>query len=140
MKDKPKLRLRISQLLIFVVLAINTYCAVDFIVRPELYMGAYELSGEVGRVVMIGYGILFLMWQVPYFFALAQPIVHHTSLIQAVLMQMVGLIGESFLLQSIPMEHALLRGSILRFIIFDAGGLVLLILAFLIIRKTYGKQ
>ena len=140
MKAKPKLRLRISQFLIFVVLAINTYCAVDFIVRPELYMGAYELSGEVGRVVMIGYGILFLMWQVPYFFALAQPIVHRTSLIQAILMQMVGLIGESFLLQSIPMEHVLLRGSILRFIIFDGGGLFFLILAFLIIRKTYPKQ
>ena len=136
MKDKPKLRLRISQFLIFVVLAINTYCAVDFIVRPELYMGAYELSGEVGRVVVIGYGILFLMWQVPYFFALAQPVVHRMSLIQAILMQMIGLIGESFLLQSIPLEHEILRGSIMRFIIFDAGGLLLLILAFLVIRKT----
>ena len=135
MTDKAKLRLRIAQFLIFVVLAINTYCAVDFIVRPNLYMGAYELSGEVGRVVMIGYGILFLMRHVPYFFALAQPIVHRTSLIQALLMQTIGLIGESFLLQSIPLEHALLRGSILRFIIFDGGGLVLLILAFLVIRK-----
>lgn len=135
MKDKSKLRLRIAQFLIFVVLAINTYCAVDFVVRPNLYMGAYELSGEVGRVVMIGYGILFLMWQVPYFFALAQPIAHRTSLIQAILMQTIGLIGESFLLRSIPLEHVLLRGSILRFIIFDGGGLVLLILAAVLIRK-----
>lgn len=135
MKDKPKLRLRIAQFLIFVVLLINIFCAVDFIVRPDLYKGGYELSGEVGRVVVIGYGILFLMWQVPYFFALAQPVVHRTSLIQAILMQMIGLIGESFLLQSIPLEHEILRGSIMRFIIFDAGGLLLLILAFLVIRK-----
>ncbi|MBP7213071.1 MAG: hypothetical protein KBA03_02450 [Anaerolineaceae bacterium] len=135
MKDKSKLRLRIAQFLIFVVLVINIFCAVDFIVRPDLYKGGYELSGEVGRVVVIGYGILFLMWQVPYFFALAQPVIHRTSLIQAILMQTIGLIGESFLLRSIPIEHEILRGSILRFIIFDAGGLVLLLLAVLVVRK-----
>lgn len=137
MKDKPKLRLRIAQCLIFVVLVINIFCAVDFIVRPDLYKGGYELSGEVGRVVVIGYGILFLMWQVPYFFALTQPIVHHTSLIQAILMQTIGLIGESFLLRSISLEHEILRGSILRFIIFDSAGLVLLILAALVVCKNY---
>ena len=96
-------------------------------------MGSYELSGEVGRVVMIGYGILFLMWQVPYFFALANPVKHKISLNQANLMQAIGLIGETLLLRTIPAEFAILRSSVTRFIIFDAVGLVFLIIAAILI-------
>lgn len=105
-------------------------------IRPKLYLGAYELSGEVGRVVIIGYGLLFLMWQVPYIFALAQPVKHKTSLISAAIMQAIGLVGESFLYRSIPPEHAVLRGSVMRFIVFDGGGLVLLLLALLIVSRV----
>ncbi len=66
--EKPKpAREWIARLLIAIVLGMNLACAIDFIARPKLYLSAYELSGEVGRIVIIGYGILFLMWQVPYF-------------------------------------------------------------------------
>jgi len=44
-------------------------------------------------------------------------------------MQAIGLVGESLLLRSIPLTHTALRASISRFIIFDAGGLLLLLTA-----------
>ncbi len=101
--------------------------------RSPPIVSGYELSGEVGRVVIIGYGILFLMWQVPYFFALYQPRRFRVSLIQANMMQAIGFIGETLLFRTIPLEHRVLRGSILRFIYFDGGGLVLLIIALLLV-------
>lgn len=104
-------------------------CAIDFMARPKLYMDGYELSGEVGRTVVVGYGILFLMWQVPYFFAVFDPVKQKISLISAVLMQTIGLVGESLLYRTIPLEHKVLRGSVMRFIIFDGAGLVLLLAA-----------
>ena len=47
----------------------------------------------------------------------------------AIAMQSIGLIGETLILRALPLEHAILRDSILRFIIFDGGGLVALIAA-----------
>lgn len=140
MKATTQLRDWIARILIGLVLGMNLACAVDFVARPELYLSAYELSGEVGRVVIIGYGILFLMWQVPYFFALANPRLHKVSLFQAILMQAIGLIGESLLYRTIPLEHVLLRGSILRFIWFDGGGLVVLVIAYIIVSRAYTKK
>jgi len=130
---KTTKRIWTARIFIAIVLLINLFCAVEFILKPSEYMGSYGLSGEVGRVVMIGYGILFLMWQVPYFFALANPVKHKISLFQANLMQAVGLIGETLLLRTIPAEFAILRGSVTRFIIFDAVGLAFLIVAAILI-------
>jgi hypothetical protein len=137
MRDKTGMQEWTARGLIAIVLGMNLACAIDFIARPNLYLGAYELSGEVGRVVIIGFGILFLMWQVPYFFALFHPYRYRIALIQAILMQTIGFIGESLLLRTIPTQHAVLRESILRFVYFDGGGLLLLILAFLIGSRTH---
>jgi len=140
MRDKTGTFRWIARGLIGIVLGMNLACAIDFIARPNLYLGAYELSGEVGRVVIVGFGILFLMWQVPYFFALFHPQRHKVALIQAILMQAIGFIGESLLLRTIPLENAVLRGSILRFIYFDGGGLILLIFAHLIGSKDHSTK
>ena len=132
----------IARILIAAVLAMNLVCALEFILRPRLYQGAYELSGEVGAAVISGFGILFLMWQVPYFFAVADPTRHKISLISALLMQAIGFVGESLLYRTISPDHALLRSSVLRFIIFDGGGLLGLIIALLLVRaakKNSGK-
>lgn len=129
MNHKSNIKIWLARLLIGIVLGMNLLCAVDFIARPSLYMGSYELTGEVGKAVIVAFGILFLMWQVPYFFALYHPKKYKTSLLQAILMQAIGLIGESLLLGTISSEHAILRGSITRFIIFDGGGLLFLVLA-----------
>jgi hypothetical protein len=52
----------------------------------------------------------------------------------ALIMQFIGLVGESLILFTLPKEHTLLRTSILRFIIFDGSGLVLLAAAFWLVR------
>lgn len=140
MKARNQLREWIARILIGLVLGMNLACAIEFMSRPELYLSAYELSGEVGRAVIIGYGILFLMWQVPYFFAFYSPKLHKVSLIQAILMQGIGLIGESLLFRTILMENPVLRVSILRFIWFDGGGLVFLILALMIGSRNHATK
>ena len=129
MKTKDFARLLLPRLLIFLVLAMNLQCAFAYILNPMPYVAPFELSGEAGRAAIIGIGILFVMWQVPYVFALAHPLRNRRSLLEAVLMQAIGLVGETLLLRSIPMVHTTLRASILRFIIFDAAGLLLLLAA-----------
>lgn len=49
-------------------------------------------------------------------------------------MQTIGVVAESILLSTIPLDYALLRGNILRFIIFDAAGVVILLGALIIIK------
>jgi len=129
MKDRSKIKEWIARFFIATVLVWNLMCALEFILRPALYVGSYELACEVGRAVIIGFGILFLMWQVPYFFALINPVKFKTSLFQAILMQAIGAIGESWLLGTLSPERAVLRRSMTRFVIFDGAGLVLLLLA-----------
>lgn len=129
MKNKAFTRLLFPRVLIFLVLAMNLQCALTYIFNPLPYVAPFELSGEPGRAAVIGIGILFVMWQVPYTFALAHPLRNRRSLLEAVLMQAIGLVGENLLLRSIPSEHLMLRASILRFIIFDAAGLLLLLAA-----------
>ena len=129
MKTKDFARLLFPRVLIFLVLAMNLQCALTYIFNPLPYVAPFELSGEPGRAAVIGIGILFVMWQVPYVFALIHPLRNRRSLVEAVLMQTIGLIGETLLLRTIPTAHVMLRASILRFVIFDAGGLLLLLVA-----------
>ena len=88
---------------------------------------SFQVEGIPGQTAVIGFGILFLMWQVPYVFALLHPVKHKTSLWQALIMQTIGVIAESILLTTIPPDYLLLRSSILRFIIFDGAGVLILI-------------
>jgi hypothetical protein len=75
------------------------------------------------------------MWNVPYLVALWHPRKYRLALGIAIVMQLVGLVGESFILLTLPDGHALLSTAITRFIIFDGGGLVLLIAAFWILNR-----
>jgi hypothetical protein len=129
MKNKEFTRLLLPRLLIFLVLVMNLQCAFAYIFNPLPYVAPFELTGEPGRAAVIGIGILFVMWQVPYVFALVHPLRNRRSLVEAVVMQAIGLVGETLLLRSIPIAYSALRGSILRFIIFDAAGLLLLLIA-----------
>ncbi len=129
MKNKEFTRLLFPRVLIFLVLAMNLQCALAYILNPMPYVAPFELSGEPGRAAVIGIGILFVMWQVPYVFALVHPLRNHRSLVEAVVMQAIGLVGETLLLITIPLTNSVLRASIFRFIIFDAAGLLLLLAA-----------
>jgi hypothetical protein len=122
-------RIWIARLLIGLVLIINIQSALVFFANPERFTPAYELSGIPGEAAIRGFAVLFLMWNVPYAVAVINPVKYRVSLYEAIAMQSIGLIGESFILWTIPHEHIFLRNSILRFIIFDGVGLVALIVA-----------
>ena len=123
-----------ARLLIAVVLFWNLQAAFLFMLSPNVFVSAFQLEGVPGRSAVIGYGILFLMWQVPYVFALLHPVKFRFSLWQALIMQVIGTVGESILLSTIPFDYQLLRGSILRFILFDAAGVVILLGGILLVR------
>ncbi len=129
-----------ARALVGVVLFLNLQAGILFVTAPQNFVGAFELAGVPGRAAVQGVGILFLMWQVPYVFAAVNPVRYRVSLVSACLMQLIGLVGETLLLASIPADYGLLRGSIIRFIWFDAGGLVLLLVALGIVRKMEVKN
>lgn len=91
------------------------------------------MTGVAGEAMLQGMGLLFLMWNIPYIFAAVQPLRHFISLIEAVIMQFIGVAGETLLLVGLNGEHPSLEASVQRFILFDGGGLVLLIAAFLLV-------
>lgn len=122
-------RLWIARGLIGMVVFINLQSAAAFLLFPERYIQSYELTGIPGQAALRGFAILFCMWNVPYLFALSHPIRRRISLLESNLMQALGLAGESWLLTRIDPTFPLLRASIVRFIVFDAAGLILLLLA-----------
>jgi len=125
----------IARLLIGLVTFFNLQCALYFLLRPADYAPGFELTGVPGSSIVQGMGLLFIMWNIPYLFALVNPLKYTISLVEAVIMQAVGIFGETILLLVLKGEHPLVKASVLRFIYFDGGGLVLLALAlFLILR------
>jgi hypothetical protein len=128
-------KINVSRIMIGLVLWINLQCAVSFILTPKRFLSAYELVGIPGETAIMGFGILFLMWNVPYVFATIHPIKNWLSLIEATVMQAIGVFGEAIILFNIPLQHRELYLSVLRFLLFDTAGFVILVSAALILRK-----
>ena len=133
-------RLWIARLLIGLVTAWNLQAAITFILWPDQYAPGFELTGVPGAAAIRGTGILFVMWNVPYLVALWHPHKYRLVLGLALVMQFIGLLGESSILFTLPNGHALLSVSILRFIAFDSSGLLLLGSAFWLVRDTQPKS
>jgi hypothetical protein len=129
------MRLNLARGLIGIVILFNLQAAVVFLLWPQIYAPSFELEGAVGDAILRGFGVLFLMWNVPYAVALWHPICYRTSLYEALAMQTIGLVGETLIYFALPAVHYLARSSILRFMAFDAVGLLLLILAAWLTRK-----
>ena len=119
----------IARLLIGFVFFFNIQCAIVFIIRPDLYTSGFELQGGTGEAMVRGLGVLFLMWNVPYAVALRNPVRFRISLVEAIAMQTIGLVGETLIFWLLPGEHPAVQSTILRFISFDGGGLIALGLA-----------
>ena len=133
-------RIWTSRALIAVVLFLNVQAAVLFLIHPESFAPGFELSGVAGTSFIQGIGLLFLMWNVPYFVALLHPIRHRTSLVEALIMQTIGVIGETTLRCLLPAGHDLIISSVSRFILFDAADLFLLVLAWWITQKVFKSK
>jgi len=129
-----------ARLLITFVLFWNLQAAVQFMFNPGVFAPSFQLEGVPGRAAVAGFGILFLMWQVPYGFALLHPVRFRVSLWTALIMQTIGVVAESILLSTIPGEYPLLRGSIIRFIFFDGAGVLILIPALILVRGQIFTQ
>jgi hypothetical protein len=130
------MRLNLARGLVGLVILWNLQAALVFLLWPDRYTAAFELQGAVGAATLRGMGVLFLMWNIPYLVALWNPVRYRISLYEALAMQTIGLAGEGIIYLTVPVIHAVLRASILRFIAFDALGLLLLLLAAWITREN----
>lgn len=129
-----------ASILIALVFFSNVQAGIAFLFQPHKYAWAYELNGMPGEIAIAGTGLLFLMWNVPYLFALLNPVRFKISLVQALLMQLIGLVGETLLLTQIRVDaHTVLHNSIMRFIVFDAAGLLCLLAALFLVSSPSGK-
>ena len=133
---KLNLRLWASRLLIAVVVAWNLECALTFLLTPAAYAPGFELTGIPGQAAVRGFAVLFVMWNIPYLVALWNPQHNRLSLWEALAMQVIGVIGESLIFVSIPLEHFVLHASLLRFIAFDGAGVLCLIGALLLLTPS----
>jgi hypothetical protein len=122
--------------LIGIVVFFNLDAAFSFMIKPALYSPGFELNGVPGQAIVQGMGILFLMWNVPYLVAMVNPQKHFISLVESVIMQAIGVSGESIILLMLQEVHPLIKATTLRFIVFDGGGLVFLLIALWITWKN----
>jgi len=112
-----------------IVLGWNLQGALAYCIWPEQFTPSFELSGKTGEAAVRGIGVLFLMWNVPYFVAAWDPLRNKIALLEALAMQTIGLGGESWIYLTLDPAHSIARATITRFIGFDAAGLILLVIA-----------
>lgn len=134
MPTQPSLTYRIAQSVITLVFLVNVSCAILFIFQPSTYLSAYELQGIGGLAAIQGIGITFLMWNATYPALIIQPKCSWLFGI-VIAQQIIGLVGETIIFVTTASPTVMLSQSILRFIAFDAIGLVLLVIAWLLVRQ-----
>lgn len=125
-----------ARILVGAVFVANLTAAVPFVLHPARYAAGFEMSGVPGAVFVRSLGILFLMWNAAYPPVIAAPHRQHTLLYVLIAMQAIGLIGETWMFVTLPEGYPALAASGLRFIAFDSGGLLALLLAALLLRCT----
>jgi hypothetical protein len=114
---------------ILLVLTWNLQAAVSLTINNNLTATALGLPGPAGRAAVLGLAVLFIMWNIPYAVAAFHPVTHRISLIEALAMQAVALLGETLILTRVPDLPVPLVSTIRTFISFDAAGLFLLLAA-----------
>lgn len=131
-----RVRTNVVRICFTIVFCWNVLCAFQFLFMPQSFMGAYELSGVPGEAAVRGMGVVFLMWNGTYPAFIAKP--QRFRVLGWVIMaqQLIGLMGEAFILFSLPIGHEMLASSIMRFIIFDAAGLVLMVASYAFFKKA----
>jgi hypothetical protein len=128
--DRKPASLWFARAALLAVLIANMTAAIPYVLRPADYAAAYELTGVPGEVAVRGFGILYLMWAVPFIPALWHPARNRVAFVIVLAMQAIGVAGESLMLAGLPAGHAVLRATGVRFIAFDGAGLVILLIAY----------
>lgn len=122
-------------MLVALVFFINVQCAVQFVLWPGAYTAAYQLEGASAEAVVRSIGICFLMWNATYPPVIVRPRKYRVLFAVVLAQQVIGLVGESLLYLSLGPDLAVLAASVMRFIVFDAAGLIALACAFLVSRQ-----
>jgi hypothetical protein len=130
-----------ARIAVLVVFVLNVMCAVQFIAWPESYAPAYGLPATPESAAMVaGLGVAFLMWNVTYPAVIVNPTRFRALFIVVLIQQAVGLVGESCIWANLVgqgLGNSLMAAGILRFVVFDAGGLVLMLVAFLVLLRSH---
>lgn len=113
----------------------NMICTFQFLLWPEGYAPAYELSGDIGTAVIRSFGVLFIMWNLTYPVVIWHPEKQRVLFAIVLMQQFVGLVGELCIWAGVQGTHVILSASILRFAVFDGIGLVLMAIAFCLLMK-----
>lgn len=117
------------------VFAVNVECALAFLARPGLYASGFELGGVPGDTAVRALGLAFLMWNATYPPVIWRPARYRELFGVVLAQQAIGLLGESWLLLTLPAGHEAIASSIARFAVFDGVGLALLAAAFALTRS-----
>ncbi len=138
--NRPHTTLWLARLALVVVFFFNVSCALAFVVRPAAYAPGFEVSGVVGQVIVRGIGILFLMWNVTYPLAIWAPWRYRWLFLIVIIQQVIGLAGETWMLLTLPPGHAALATTGWRFVAFDGGGLVAMLITFALMQLTHSRS
>ena len=125
-----RVTLWLARLALAVVFCFNISCALAFVARPAAYAPGFEVSGVAGEALVRGMGILFLMWNVTYPLAMWHPYRYRWLFLIVVVQQAIGLAGETWMLLTVPPGHPALVATGFRFVAFDGGGFVALLVTF----------
>jgi len=120
----------VARVAVGAVFVLNVQCALQFILCPERYSGGFELSGVPGATAIRGLGIAFLMWNATYPLVIRDPHTHRALFAVVLVQQLIGLVGETWLLLTLPAGHDALAASIARFAAYDGAGLLVMAAAF----------
>jgi len=121
------------------VFIVNVWCALAFIIDPESYTTGFEIIGVPGRVTVQSFGILFLMWNATYPPVMWDPVRHRTLFAVVLIQQAIGVFGELALWATLPPGYDILLATGLRFLRFDAAGLAIMAVAFLLTRSRHAR-
>lgn len=138
---KGSLWIWIARAAFSLVFLINMQCAISFVIFPEDFVTSFQLSYTDGNIEesiasvqsVRALGIAFMMWNVTYPFFIYKPSRYRVIGIVILLQQLIGLLGETYILLCIPDTMATLSDSILRFIIFDLAGLMMMSTSFVLL-------
>lgn len=126
-RDNPRRRpslLWLARFVVGVVFVLNVSCALAFLLRPDRFASSFELTGVQGRIMVQAMGILFLMWNETYPLVVIHPHRYRTLFAVVLAQQAIGVLGETWLLASLPVGHSALWATGVRFIVFDGLGLI----------------
>lgn len=120
------------------VFAVNVHCALGYILNTQAFLPSFDASGEVGMVALRGIGVAFLMWNATYPAVIWDPLRFRALGVVVLVQQVIGLVGEGWILMDIPAAYAALRSTIQSFVAFDGFGLAIMLACFVGLCVTTG--